>query len=457
MNIIGKESLLKSGDASDNVNAGQVDKAGLTLEVIKDEEAFDSVSREWNTLVEESGAHIFQTYEWQRTWWKYYGENSESHILHILLFRQKDRLVGIAPFFVDHFKFNSKILYKSLRLLGSKVMQDKNGEIIGELSYTDYLDMITCPGFEEPVCMALRDHFREEDTFDDIVMEEVPGYSPLLTHLLPLFNHREDKWRTAVEDASVCPVTELPDTWDHFLKELSSNARYQVRRFVKRASDKSEKKIFNINRINNEEEIGPAYERLVNFHQSRWNDRGRPGVFAEERMYNFYKEIIFLSHKRGWLQFQEVTVPEDGDQCVAIDLMLKYNKTVYLIQRGFDNSSSYAEYSPGKSLLYTVIKQAIEEGLESYDFLRGDEDYKSRASTHVIQNKNITIRKAYRPDIRLFLFYHIMYQLIFIKRRLRFEWTIISTYFKQENLVFAAGSYLSDVYDRIILKFRKLI
>jgi len=428
--------------------------AQLSIEVIKDLNTFDSISRQWNDLVEETDSHIFQTFEWQRIWWKYFGENSESHFLHIILFRQNDHLIGIAPFFVDLYKYFGKPLYRCLRLIGSKIMQDADKMSTGWLTHSDYLDLIIKPGYEDVVYQGLRDYFLQYEVLDDIIMEEIDGRSSLLSNFVVLLNEINDFWKVEIENSSVCPIVELNGDWDQFLKGLSSNMRYQVRRFIKRASDGNKKKIFDIYQFDKEEEIGPAYEKLVHFHQNRWNDRGRPGAFNEQRMYQFYKEITSTFHKKGWLQFQKVTVPEQKNQCVAIDLMFRYNKTVYLIHRGFDDSSSYAEYGPGNSLLYTVIKEAADDGFKCYDFLRGDESYKFRVATNAIQNKNIIIRKVQKSTVSLLLFYHFIYRMIFLKRRIRFEWSIIANYFKSKRPVNALRSYTNDLSSRIALKFK---
>ncbi|HKI46202.1 MAG TPA: hypothetical protein VKA08_12800 [Balneolales bacterium] len=84
---------------------------------------FYAIADEWDDLAEVDDVPVFQTYEWLRTWWKHFGRNTEPHKLHIFLFYQEDRLVGIAPFFTDHFWFMGKKIYRRLRLIGSKVMQ----------------------------------------------------------------------------------------------------------------------------------------------------------------------------------------------------------------------------------------------------------------------------------------------------------------------------------------------
>ena len=58
----------------------------ITTELVNNEEGFNNLQNEWNSLGEISGAHIFQTFEWQQLWWKYF---SGDRRLHIITFRKK--------------------------------------------------------------------------------------------------------------------------------------------------------------------------------------------------------------------------------------------------------------------------------------------------------------------------------------------------------------------------------
>lgn len=80
----------------------QISKGGLSTEVLSTDEEFEQIANEWNELVEVVDVDIFQTFEWQRTWWKYFGGNN---LLHIVLFRKGSQLVGIMPLFIDFFMY----------------------------------------------------------------------------------------------------------------------------------------------------------------------------------------------------------------------------------------------------------------------------------------------------------------------------------------------------------------
>ncbi|MDZ7808683.1 MAG: hypothetical protein U5K71_16465 [Gracilimonas sp.] len=90
----------------------------LSTIVITTASEFEEISSEWKALVEIADVEIFQTFEWQHTWWKYFGGNNK---LHIVLFKKGSQLVGIMPFFIDYFHVIGYPVYRCLKMIGSKV------------------------------------------------------------------------------------------------------------------------------------------------------------------------------------------------------------------------------------------------------------------------------------------------------------------------------------------------
>lgn len=434
----------------------EADRNEIQLKIIRNVDSFKAISDEWNALAEVSDTHIYQTFEWQRTWWKYFCEGRESHELYIILFYSENQLVGIAPFFIDHFKFNHKTIYRCLRLIGSKVMQDNEEYSVGQMAYTDSLDLIIRPGYDESVFLALWHHLERADWINDIIMDEIPEYSSLFKFFVPLIKNQKQEWDVSVSDSSIYQIINLPETWEKFLKTLSHNARKKIRKCLKMADDSYGGKLFVSKKVEDTDGVEKAFKWLVGTHQHRWNRRGRPGVFADNRLHGFYESLTMMLNKQGMAEFQVVTVPDEGNSPIAMDLIYKYKKIVYTINTGFDNSSIYARYSPGHISLFSIIKEAIAEGEECVTFARGDEDYKFRASNQIVKNKNIEIHKVSASGTHLFLLYRMLDRIIFINRRMRFEKMIIQTYLKEYKIITAVHYYLLDLYYRISLKFRKI-
>ena len=72
---------------------------------------------------------------------------------------------------------------------------------------------------------------------------------------------------------------------------------------------------------------------------------------------------------------------ELGDSVVAVLYGFEYRGQFFYFQSGFD--PEWSDYSPGSVLMGRCIDEAIDENLSMFDYLRGDEQYKSMWSTHV--------------------------------------------------------------------------
>lgn len=406
----------------------------LSTEIISTESGFDAIAEEWNALVEVADAYIFQTYEWQRIWWRIFGGNNS---LHILLFRDGKQLVGIMPMFFDYFRIMGFPIYRSLRLIGSRIIQPESGSVPVELAFSDYLSMIAHPDYEQEVSRSLKNYLQSNpEMCDEIILEEVPENSSLLTSLLPAFDDHSD-WEYEVNDASVCPRIEFPESWDDLLSDLSSNARYQIRRDIRRVT---EDEIFELHTAQTREEARQAFWHLVEFHQRRWQNLGQPGIFADDRILEFFREITMKFHKKGWLSFKSVTA--EG-QYIAIDLLFKFKGTMYMIQRGFDDSSEYNQYGPGNVLLYCVIKEAIQDGLKAYDFLRGEESYKLRTANKTPQNKKVILQNGNGNQKN-----RLVRRYAHVKRKLQNEKHVAGVHLKKQGPASAANTYLKKLFQR---------
>lgn len=416
------------------------DEKSLNVEIVSTDAGFDAIAKEWAGLTEVADVTVFQTYEWQRTWWRIFGGN---HQLHIILFRENQLLVGIMPFFIDHFRILGHPVYRSLRLIGSRLSQAEKGSVPVELPFGGYLSVIAHPEYKNEVVKTLKDYIQAHPgQYDELILEELPEDSRLLTSLLADFRTTPD-WRCTVQNASVCPQIVFPDSWEDLLSNLSSNARYQIRRDIRRVTDD---KLFEFKTAVTRQEIKQAFDRLVQFHQQRWHKLGLPGIFADGRLRGFFRDLTLRFHKKGWLALKSVTA--EG-KYVAIDLYFRFNNTMYLLQRGFDESSDYNQYGPGNVLLYCSMKQALEDGMEAFDFLRGEAGYKMRTANIVKRNKRLIIQhKTSRQKIN-----KLVRKYAHLKRKLKNEKYIMRVYAEKAPPVAAFGNYIKEVFRRCLDKF----
>ena len=95
------------------------------MENIKIHESFDSVSDIWKTVLSRIPRHsIFQTIEWQKTWFSIFHTNNSLNILEI---SNNNEVIGIAPFMLNG---------------------DKKLTLIGNKDVYDYQDFLIVPNYE---------------------------------------------------------------------------------------------------------------------------------------------------------------------------------------------------------------------------------------------------------------------------------------------------------------------
>ena len=67
------------------------DPGHVTCEIVRSENEFASLFQSWERLTTLSKARIYQTFDWQWTWWSHFGSGLGLHIVHTLV---TQRLAG---------------------------------------------------------------------------------------------------------------------------------------------------------------------------------------------------------------------------------------------------------------------------------------------------------------------------------------------------------------------------
>jgi CelD/BcsL family acetyltransferase involved in cellulose biosynthesis len=142
-------------------------------------------------------------------------------------------------------------------------------------------------------------------------------------------------------------------------------------------------------------DVQKEMEAFVGLHQMRWEQKGLGGCFKSQRFLEFHKEVSEIFSRRGWAHLDFLIL--DGEKVAGI-YGYSYKGKYYFYLPGL-NPEIFPETSPGTLLLFQCICQAIRDGCEEFDLLRGPADYKMawanglrRSMTLKLYNK--TIRAA---------------------------------------------------------------
>jgi CelD/BcsL family acetyltransferase involved in cellulose biosynthesis len=178
--------------------------------------------------------------------------------------------------------------------------------------------------------------------------------------------------------------------WDAYLGSRSSNLRQQVRRFERRLSKDHE---VSLRRTQTPTELKADLETLFDLHDRRWE--GQTSLSSGTAR-SFHSDFAAAALECGWLRLWLLEV--DGEAIAAWYGWRLGGRYAYY-NGGFDPESSALR--PGLILLAGVIRSALEEGADEFDFLLGDESYKFRFAERSRTVHNVTVARSWHPAIVL--------------------------------------------------------
>ncbi len=307
----------------------------------------------------------FRSWTWLSHWWRHYGpqdraDRQRMRLAVLCVFDHADVLVGIAPWYVCRNPFHGWVV----RPLGS-------GKVC-----SDYLSILCLPHAQEAVAEALAEYLLEAgsahgadgvrwDLLDFAGIDADDGPMGNLVQCLDGAGCTIDRrpglncWRLA-----------LPVDWKSYVARLSRNLRRDVHKIQRDLLDSGRATLHSVVRP---EELPGAMQILVELHERRRLMLGEHGCFASPPFLRFYHDVVPELFRRGLAELHWL---ECDGRSVAADFQLVGRGTLYAYQAGIDPASM--KLQPGKAIYLAILRQAIERGNATFDFLRGDEPYKAR-------------------------------------------------------------------------------
>jgi CelD/BcsL family acetyltransferase involved in cellulose biosynthesis len=134
--------------------------------------------------------------------------------------------------------------------------------------------------------------------------------------------------------------------------------------------------------------LDAALDVLGTLHAMRWRHRGESGVLANPELTAFARRFARLAHDRGWLRLYQTFVE---DRVVATLLTLHWRQVASTWLLGWN--PEYAKWNVSELLFLHSMRVATQEGLRTYDFVRGNEQYKFRfpVEAPVLQSRQWTV------------------------------------------------------------------
>jgi CelD/BcsL family acetyltransferase involved in cellulose biosynthesis len=305
----------------------------------------EEVRSDWEDIVERSRrATVFQTLDWTSSQIRHNLYSGEPLIIGFFV---GDRLVGAAPLL----RKGTGSAVKRLMLLGG-----------------DYHDLIADPDHEVPVLEAFSKWLENSRAWELCDFRSLHADSLLARYgeagwpTLP-FHYRSFQHQ-------LYPVLELPNSREELEKKIGKNLRQEIR-YIPRKLQRDFPEFHW--RLADEATFEGDLNALFRLHQMRWSSKGMPGVFAEDWIADFHRSVAAGFFRRGRLSLYSALI---GERHIASLYCWRQGDEMVYYLGGFD--PEFSGYSPIKFLIGQAIFDAIESGARVFDFLKGEEDYKSR-------------------------------------------------------------------------------
>lgn len=300
----------------------------------------------------------FLTPEWLETWWRHLGPTR----------RQRPSILAVAT--------DSELV-----LLGAlhRAAVGSTGLValrpLG-LGVSDYLDLLLPlePDRRERCLARLLDGLlARSGGWDVIDLPNLPAASPTVEALDRLARARG--LPSAVLDGYRCPYIALTGSWAELLSSRPGRFRYNLRSRLKRLRALGDVVFRTIDRG---EGLGEGLAELTRLHARRWADQHTGTIFSSSpRGRAFYAEACRRYAARELL---DLTLIEVDGRAIAGSLSFVDRGVWYYYLPAWE--PSMAAYAPGSILLAHLIERAYDLGLHRFDFMLGDEPYKTQWADH---------------------------------------------------------------------------
>ncbi len=291
---------------------------------------------------------------WLEVWWTAFGHGAKPYICSVW---QEDELLGVAP------------LLKKQDCVS----------FIGDVEVCDYQDFIITPGKEEAFFRILVDHLKQEG-IKQIDLAHLRPDSSVLAYLAP--EVEKLGCGASSEQEEVSSEMDLPATWEDFLLMLSGKERHEVRRKLRRLRESGR---IDYRMVKEMGDVGDGMDTFMSLFESNKSDKA---AFMDPAMTSFFRALADAMAKMGILNLFFLDL---DNQPTAAVMCFDFNGITYLYNSGYDDR--YRSLSVGLLCKVLNIKDSIERGKKKYDFLKGDERYKSK-----LGGKNIPLYR-YRVNL----------------------------------------------------------
>jgi CelD/BcsL family acetyltransferase involved in cellulose biosynthesis len=312
-------------------------------------ESFEEAEPVWRALETTGDATVFQTYDWQATWYRIIGQRQHIRPYIAIVRTEHDDPIMLLPL-----GFVRRGFARALIWLGGD-LTDYNGPVLaaGAGNDLDRLDI-------EALWRSLR---RELPRFDYVDFRRQPARIADQPNPLMQLSNRTNP-------ISGC-YTELGPCWAsyHSGKRSAETRRKERRKEAKLAQNGPPKFVV----AQTPAEIDEIIRALFAQKTASYRRKGVKNHLRNPTYVDFVKAFTHAFAESGQAVLAAITV---HDEIIATQWGLLHGNRFYCLAHSHDQGR-FARYSPGNILLRRLMEWCCERQVAIFDFTYGEESYKN--------------------------------------------------------------------------------
>jgi CelD/BcsL family acetyltransferase involved in cellulose biosynthesis len=310
----------------------------MPVEWVTDPLAFTTL--DWTSLVEaDTEGTFFHTPRFLKLYWEEFGAEH----LRIAFVRSDEEPEAVAAFDV----------------------REGTLTFLGGFDLTDYMGPVGMPAARERAAKELMAAVASLEGWDRADLRGLRQDGRWLPALVG--GAAESGLSPQVATDGVAPYLQLPETFDGYLSSLQSKRRHEIRRKERRLRESFP----DAHLVDSSPDtVADDLDRFVELHRS---SAGQKGTFMVSGMELFFRRLAAALLPDGTFRLAFL---QAGGNRIAGAVGFRDRTSFRLYNSAYEHRQG--PVAPGLVLVAELIKSAIEEGCEGFDFLKGDLEYKYR-------------------------------------------------------------------------------
>ena len=323
----------------------------MDIEIIKTYEGFLKLSPYWNSVLAKSeDNNLFLTFEWLSCWWEIFGGGRN---IFVLVAREDSEVIGLAPLMITR--------------RGLPFLKAESIEFIGA-AISDYQGFIITKNKKKVVEAFFSTILKYSKLWSYFYIKSITENSKSLSIIREILPEKPFVYK--IRDSNKAYFLPLKSKWEEQHKMLKRNIKSDIKKRINRLNREGELKYFVISENDDLRRYLPI---MFEQHKKRWMEKeGKKSKFYEDGYKKFFHNIAQIGLEKGVLN---LTCLKLNETVIAFHFGFCYNKVFYYYIPTFN--SEFKVFSPGKVLIYYMLRDQTQRNIKEFDFLFGKEVYKS--------------------------------------------------------------------------------